>query len=54
MSQQNPWVVAATFAEELAPHVHPLLDSVAAVCHAVVKADQTLDLTQVKSLPESK
>ena len=52
MSEKNPWVVVATFAEELAPHVQPLLDGVASVCNAVVKADEKLYLKQALDLTE--
>jgi hypothetical protein len=52
MSEQNPWVVVATFTEELAPHIQPLMDSVATVCKAVVAVDQKLLLKQTVDLTE--
>jgi hypothetical protein len=51
MSEQNPWVVVATFAEALSPVLQPAADAVAQVCHAVVDADQKLEMKRL--LPPS-
>lgn len=53
MSEQNPWVVVATFCEELSPVIQPALDAAVHVCNAVVKADNRLMLertTEVRAL----
>lgn len=44
MSEKNPWVVVATFCEELSPVIQPALDAVVQVCNAVSKADNRLAL----------
>ena len=54
MSSQNPWVVLAAFAEELAPVAQNALDSVAAVSNAVVRADiKVLEANNRPQLPPS-
>jgi len=56
MSSQNPWVVLAAFAENLAPHAENALNAVAAVSTAVVETDlylADLDRQSKNLLPPS-
>ena len=46
MSQSNPWIALATFAEEIAPVAQDALNAVASVSNAVVRADNRLELQE--------